>query len=59
MCEVGGSPNGTVTYHFPSGEDYQDVFNDWFNSPGGMAKAFSCKGYIEDDDKCPTCTEDQ
>jgi len=59
VCEVGGSPDGIVTYHFPSEEDYQNVLEDWMDRPGNFAKATYCKAYIEDEDKCPICTEDQ
>ena len=58
-CEKDGNPNGTITYHFPSGEKYEEVLRAWKARPASFAEAHSCKKYIENVDNCPVCTEDQ
>ena len=56
MCEQGGNPNGTVTIHSPSSEDYQEVLDAWTRVGGQFASADSCK---KDHENCSVCTEDQ
>ena len=58
-CEEDGDPNGTITYHFPSGEKYAEVLGAWKDKPASFAKAHSCQKYIENVDNCPVCTDDQ
>ena len=56
VCEQGGNPNGTVTIHSPSSEDYQEVLDAWTRVGGQFASADSCK---KDHENCSVCTEDQ
>ena len=58
-CEKDGNPNGTITYHFPSGEKYEEVLRAWKADWPSYFEAHPCQIYIENVDNCPVCTEDQ